>query len=538
MAAPSVAVPRPLHEDPQIHSRRWFLLGIMCLSLVLVVMSVSGLNVALPTMQRELGASASELQWIVDAYAVLFAGLLLTAGAIGDRFGRREALLAGLGVFGLGTVVAGLATSASQVIAGRVVMGVGAAFIMPATLSIITAIFPPEERPRAIAVWAGFAGAGASIGPIVSGGLLEGFWWGSTLLVNVPVVVAVLVAVWAFAPGSRDDTKTPLDPVGALLSVVGLSSLIFAIIQGPEDGWTSASVEAAFLVAGITLAAFLLWERRSDHPMLPLALFRDRRFSTGSGAITVAFFVMFGFFFISTQYLQFARGYSPLEAGLAGLPLALTFVAFSPRSAALAERIGAGRVIALGLVIVAAGFAMLTTLSPDTPYLVIAGAFAVLGAGMSVTAAPATAEIMTSVPLSKAGVGSAVNDTTRELGGALGIAMMGSIANTAYRSSIDLEGVQLPPGARAAAEESVGAADGIAAGLPGGSELTARAATAFTDAFTLVNGVSVGIALVAAATVLVFSRRGHEPAVEESFEESLEASNLALVPVRVGEVRE
>jgi hypothetical protein len=247
---------------------------------------------------------------------------------------------------------------------------------------------------------------------------------------------------------------------------------------------------------------------------------------------------MFGFFFISTQYLQFARGYSPLEAGLAGLPLALTFVAFSPRSAALAERIGAGRVIALGLVIVAAGFAMLTTLSPDTPYLVIAGAFAVLGAGMSVTAAPATAEIMTSVPLSKAGVGSAVNDTTRELGGALGIAMMGSIANTAYRSSIDLEGVQLPPGARAAAEESVGAADGIAAGLPGGSELTARAATAFTDAFTLVNGVSVGIALVAAATVLVFSRRGHEPAVEESFEESLEASNLALVPVRVGEVRE
>src|SRR5262245_11093445 len=206
------APPIPLHEQPAIHGRRWFLLAIMCLSLVLVVMSVSGLNTAIPTMQRELGASASELQWIVDAYAVVFAGLLLTAGAIGDRFGRRHALLAGLAVFGLGSFLGGLATDASQVIASRAVMGIGAAFIMPATLSIITAIFPPHERPRAIAVWAGFAGAGASIGPIVTGALLEGFWWGSALLVNVPIVLGIIAAVWALAPDSRDDTKTPLDP--------------------------------------------------------------------------------------------------------------------------------------------------------------------------------------------------------------------------------------------------------------------------------------------------------------------------------------
>jgi DHA2 family multidrug resistance protein-like MFS transporter len=539
MASPSLAVPaRPLHERPEIHARRWFLLGIMCLSLVLVVMSVSGLNVALPTMQRELGASASELQWIVDSYAVLFAGLLLTAGAIGDRFGRRGALIAGLGVFSVGAVIGGVATDASMVIAGRVVMGVGAAFIMPATLSIITAIFPPEERGRAIAVWAGFAGAGASIGPIVSGALLEGFWWGSTLLVNVPIVAGIIVAVWAFAPDSRDDTKTPLDPVGAVLSIVGLSSLIFGIIEGPEDGWTSGSVLAAFLVAGVTLALFILWERRSEHPMLPLTLFRDRRFSTGSGVITIAFFVMFGFFFLSTQYLQFALGYSPLEAGLAGLPLALAFVAFSPRSAALAERFGAGRVMALGLGIVAAGFALLTTLSLDTPYLVIAGAFALLGAGMSITVAPATGEIMTSVPLSKAGVGSAVNDTTRELGGALGIAMMGSIANIGYRSGIDLEGVRMPAGARAAAEESIGAASVVAEGLPSGSEITAQAATAFTDAFTVVNGVAVGIALGAAATILAVTRRRPEPVVGASFDESIEAYDLALVPVSVDEVRE
>jgi DHA2 family multidrug resistance protein-like MFS transporter len=540
MSPPAVAASAtPLHEQPAIYARRWFLLAIMCLSLVLVVMSVSGLNTALPTMQRELGASASELQWIVDAYATVFAGLLLTAGAIGDRFGRRRALLAGLVVFGVGALLGGLASDASQVIGSRAVMGVGAAFIMPATLSIITAIFPPHERARAIAIWAGFAGAGASIGPIVTGGLLEGFWWGSTLLVNVPVVVAILAAVWTFAPDSRDDTHTPLDPVGALLSLVGLSALIFGIIQGPEDGWTSGSVIAAFLVAGVTLALFLRWERGSDHPMLPLALFRDRRFSTGSGVITVAFFVMFGFFFLATQYLQFARGYSPLEAGLAGLPLALTFVAFSPRSAALAERYGAARVMALGLGIVAAGFAVLSTLSPDTPYLVIAGAFALLGAGMSITVAPATGEIMTSVPLSKAGVGSAVNDTTRELGGAVGIALLGSIANTVYRSGIDLEGLALPPSARAAAEESIGAADAIAAGVPGGGQVADQAASAFTDAFTLANSIAIGIALGAAAMVLALWRRpGRDVVVEELIDEPVEEYDVELVPVAAGEVRE
>ena len=420
------APPLPLHLRPEIHSRRWFLLGIMCLSLVLVVMSVSGLNTALPTIQRDLDASASELQWIVDAYAIVFAGLLLTAGSIGDRFGRRRALVGGLAIFAAGSLAAGLASDATQVITARAVMGIGAAFIMPATLSIITAIFPPHERTRAIAVWAGFAGAGASIGPIVTGGLLEEFWWGSTLLVNVPVAAGVIVAVRLFAPDSRDDTRTPLDPIGAVLSLVGISALIFAIIEGPAEGWTSTPVVTAFVVAAGSLLTFTRWERRSDHPMLPLDLFRIRRFSLGSGVVTIAFFVMFGFFFLMTQYLQFARDYSPLEAGLATLPLALTFVAFSPRSAALAARYTPSTVMAAGLAIVAGGFALLTTLSTDTPYLVIAIAFMVMGAGMSFATSPATGEIMTAVPLSKAGVGSAVNDTTRELGGALGIAFSGA----------------------------------------------------------------------------------------------------------------
>jgi DHA2 family multidrug resistance protein-like MFS transporter len=539
MESPPVAAPPvPLHEQPSIYSRRWFLLAIMCLSLVLVVMSVSGLNTALPTIQTELGASASDLQWIVDAYAIVFAGLLLTAGAIGDRFGRRRALLVGLAIFGLGTFIGGVATSSSQLIVGRAVMGIGAAFIMPATLSIITSIFPPHERGRAIAIWAGFAGAGASIGPVVTGALLEGFWWGSTLLVNVPIVVGIIAAVVTFAPDSRDDTKTPLDPVGALLSLVGLSTLIFGIIQGPEDGWTSGIVLASFLVAGAALSLFVAWERRSDHPMLPLTLFRDRRFSTGSGVITVAFFVMFGFFFLVTQYFQFGRGYSPLQAGLAGLPPALTFVAFSPRSAALAERYGAARVMAVGLAIVAGGFGLLSTLTPDTPYLVIAGALALLGAGMAITVAPATGEIMTSVPLSKAGVGSAVNDTTRELGGALGIALMGTIVNTAYRSSIDLEGVRLPAGARAAAQESIGAADSIAGRIPGGEALTTHAASAFTDAFRLANTVSVAIALASAAAVLyVWRRRRNEHTVEDVEQEAADLG-LELARVPAGRARD
>jgi MFS transporter, DHA2 family, multidrug resistance protein len=534
---PAVATPAiPLHEQPEIHAKRWFLLGIMCLSLVLVVMSVSGLNTALPSIQRDLGATASELQWIVDAYAVVFAGLLLSAGAVGDRFGRRRALLGGLVVFGIGALLGGLASDAMQVIASRAVMGIGAAFVMPATLSLITSIFPPEERPRAIAVWAGFAGAGASIGPILSGGLLESYWWGSTLLVNVPVVVAIIVAVRAFAPDSRDESGTPLDPVGALLSLVGLGSLIFAIIEGPEDGWTSAIVVAAFLTSAAALSAFVLWERRSDHPMLPLTLFRDRRLSVGSGVITVAFFVMFGFFFLMTQYLQFGRGYSPLSAGLASLPLALTFLVVSPRSAGLVERYGAARVMASGLAVVALGFAVLTTLSSGTPYVVIAAAFALLGAGMSITAAPATSEIMSSIPLSKAGVGSALNDTTRELGGALGIALLGSIANSAYRSGVELGGLGLPAGARSAAGESIGAASAIAERVPGGGAVVARAASAFTDAFTLTNTVAVGIALAAAAAVLVFSPgRGKATEADEATDETIDLRDveLGLLPVGV-----
>ena len=510
----------PLHEDPVIQARRWFLLGVMCLSLVMVVMSVSGLNVALPSIQRSLKASSTELQWIVDAYSLVFAALLLPAGALGDRFGRKKTLLLGLTIFAVGSVIGGTGTGAGQVIAGRIVNGIGAAFVMPSTLSLITTIFPPKERRRAIAIWAGFAGAGGAIGPIVSGGLLDRFWWGSALLINIPIVLVVLTAVGIFSPTSKDPDATPLDPGGALISLVTLASLIYGIIEGPEKGWTSPTILGAFVVAACGLVGFVAWERRTRYPMLPLWLFQDRRMSVGAAVVTSNFFVMFGLFFLFTLYLQFVRSYSPLSAGLATLPLAVTLVAVAPRSAAVGERIGTGPVMTTGFTLIATGFLVMTRISPTTSYLVIAVALILLGAGMSLTAAPATGSIMSAVPSYKAGVGSAVNDTTREVGGALGIAVLGSISNAVYRSSVNLRSLTLPPGVAKAAGESVGAATGLAgSGIPDGPEVAHRAAVAYTHAFNVACAVAVAMALAAAAVVALVFAPGKERAAAESSHE-------------------
>lgn len=510
----------PLYEQPEIYQRRWFLLGIMCLSLVMVVMAVSGLNVAIPSIQQSLGATATDLQWIIDSYAIIFAGLLLTAGAIGDRFGRKRALQGGLLLFGLGSLLGTVVDSVGMVITARAVMGIGAAFIMPATLSIISAVFAPAERPKAIAIWAGFAGAGGALGPLLVGFLLTdwwvfpAYWWGAAFLVNVFTVTAVFIAVTIYSPRSKDDEDTPLDPVGAVFSIVGLAALLFAIIEGPVKGWTSTEVLGAAVLAGVSLVGFVLWEIRTEHPMLPMKFFRNRGFSIGSGVITFAFFVMFGFFFLITQFLQFVRGYSPLDAGVATLPLAGALIAVSPRSAAWAAQIGANKVIAAGFVFVAAGMGLMSTVTTASSYLVIAGALVLLGIGMGITVAPATGSIMSAVPLNKAGVGSAVNDTTREVGGALGIAVLGSIANSAYRSEIDGEVLaQLPPEAAQAAGESIGAATQIAASLPEeiGNALQTAAGNAFTDAFSQSLLAAGGVALMVGIVVFLTGRRADAP---------------------------
>ncbi len=340
---------RPLHEDPAIYARRWFLLGVMCLSLVMVVMGVSGLNVAIPSIQRDLEATATDLQWIFDSYAIVFAGLLLTAGALGDRFGRKKALMFGLAVFGIGAVIGTFANTSTAVIVSRSVMGMGAAFVMPSTLSLLTSIFPPHERRKAIALWAGFAGAGGALGPLIVGFLLTDWWifpshwWGSTFLVNTIAAAVVLVVVAILAPESKDEEVTPLDPIGAVLSLVGLGTLLYAIIEGPTKGWSSTEVVGGFVIAAVALGAFIWWEFHTEHPMLPMRFFRERGFSTGSGVITFAFFVMFGFFFLIGQYVQFVRGYSPLEAGLALMPFAFMLILVAPRSAKLGERFGSER---------------------------------------------------------------------------------------------------------------------------------------------------------------------------------------------------
>lgn len=481
----------------------WWTLAVLCLSLVMVVLGNTVLNVALPTLVRELGATSTQLQWMVDSYALVFAGLLLTAGALGDRFGRKGALIVGLVIFGGASLASTMATSANHIIATRAVMGLGAALVMPATLSILATVFPPDQRARAIAIWAGFAGAGAAIGPIAGGWLLEHFFWGSVFWLNVPVVIVALVAGRWLVPTSRDPREAELDLVGAGLSIVGLGALLYGIIEAPTYGWTDPLVLGAFAAAVVFLVGFGIWELRNDHPMLDLSFFKDSRFSAASLAIMLVFFAMFGTFFLLTQYLQIVRDYSPLEAGVRTFPMALTMMIVAPVSARVVERLGPARVVSFGLTAVAAGLALASTMGVSTPYVWLAAILVIMAAGMALTMAPSTASIMSSLPLGKAGVGSAWNDTTRELGGALGVAVLGSLAASQYSSSLSDSLGALPDGTATAAEASVGAAVQVSSSLPAevGNGLASAARVAFVDAMGVALLVAAGVALVAAFAV-------------------------------------
>jgi EmrB/QacA subfamily drug resistance transporter len=375
------------------YQRRWWALAVLCLSLVVLAMDNTILNVALPTLAQDLEATGSQLQWMVDAYLLVFAGLLLTMGAVGDRYGRKLALDAGLVVFVAASATSAFAGSPEVLIAARAAMGIGAALIMPSTLSIITNIFPPAERGRAIGVWAGVAGLGVVLGPVVGGWLLEGFWWGSVFLVNLPVVALAIGVGWPLLPESRDPSATPLDPIGALLSVAALVALVYGIIQAPEAGWTDPLVLGAFGVAAVLSVAFVWWERRSQHPMLPMELFGNPRFSAASGAIAMAFFALFGSVFLLTQHLQFVLGYTPLQAGVRVLPVAALVVA-APLAARLTERIGTKLVVAAGLLTVGGALWLLSTVQLGDGYGAVAATLALLGIGMGLTVAPATESIM------------------------------------------------------------------------------------------------------------------------------------------------
>jgi EmrB/QacA subfamily drug resistance transporter len=482
------------------YERRWWTLGVLCISLVMIVMANASLNVALPTLAQDLDTGASGLQWIVDAYALVFAGLLLTAGSLGDRYGRRLALNSGLVVFGAASLFAATSDSAAAVIASRAIMGAGAAFVMPATLSILAHVFPPQERPRAIAIWAGFAGIGVAMGGVVSGALLEQFWWGSIFLINVVVVVAALVAGFFLIPRSRERIHAPLDPVGAVLSIAGLVSLVFGIIEAPDKGWGSARTVATFAVAIVVLVAFVAWELRVKEPMLDLGYFRNPRFAAATTAIALVFFAMFGSYFLYTQYLQSVHGYAPLAAAVRILPWALAYLVSATQSAKLVERFGQRRIVASGLVIAGVGLTLLAVTSRvDASYWWFACAVVVQALGMGITTAPSTGAIMRSLPLHKAGVGSAVNDTTRELGGALGVAVMGSVVASRFRSSMADAVRDLPE----KATHSLADALRIAAGANGarGGAIAHAARTSFVDAFTTTLWLAAAAVLVASALI-------------------------------------
>jgi EmrB/QacA subfamily drug resistance transporter len=508
--------------DLRDYARRWWTLGVLCLSLLMIVVANASLNVALPTLVRDLHASSSALQWIVDAYSLVFAGLLLTAGSLGDRYGRRLALNGGLVVFGLASGVAAFSSSSAALIAARAVMGVGAAFIMPATLSILAHVFPPAERPRAIAIWAGFAGVGVAFGGVVSGWLLQHFWWGSIFLTNVAVVVVALGAGLFLVPTSKEKGHTALDPFGAVLSIAGLGTLVYTIIEAPDRGWLSPTTLATFAVAVVILLGFVGWELRAREPMLDLRFFRSPRFTAATTAITLVFFVMFGTFFVIAQYLQSVRGYTPLGAGVRMLPFAAVYMLSATRSARLVERFGQRSVVSIGLTVIAAGLALMSRSDVHTSYALFAASLAVIAFGMGMTTAPSTGAIMRALPLHKAGVGSAVNDTTRELGGALGVAVFGSIVASRFHASLTGSVSSLP----AAASRSLGAALQRAATLPSprSSALANAARHAYVHAFDLSLLIAVVVALVAASLISWLLRPAATVTAEERDAIVLEAA--------------
>jgi EmrB/QacA subfamily drug resistance transporter len=499
--APAPAALVPFDRTSRAYHQRWWILGVMCLSLLVIIVDNSILNVALPTLVRELEATNSELQWMVDSYTLVFAGLLLTAGSLGDRFGRRGALQVGLVVFGLGSLLAALSDTPAQLIATRGLMGVGGAFIMPATLSIITNVFPPEERGRAIGMWAGIAGVATALGPITGGFLLEHFYWGSVFTVNLPIVAVALVAGVMLVPTSSDPARPRQDPVGALLSIVGLVALLFGIIEGPERGWTDGVTLASFVVGGVVLAGFAWWEARSDHPMLDVEFFRNPRFTAASLGITSVFFAMFGATFLLTQHLQFVMGYSPLQAGVRLLPWAAVMLVVAPSSARLVERFGTKAVVTTGLSLVTVALVLLASVPVDSTYPGdVLWRMVIMATGMALVMAPATESIMGSLPRAKAGVGSAVNDTTRQVGGALGVAIVGSVMSSLYRGDMTevVRRSALEGGAADAVRSSLGGALEVARQLPA----DAGAALARTAREAFVSGMHRGV-LVAAAAALI-----------------------------------
>jgi EmrB/QacA subfamily drug resistance transporter len=489
--------------ESRIYARRWKTLAVLAVSLAIIGLDNTILNVALPSLQEEFDASPSTLQWIVDSYMLVFAGLLLTAGTIGDRFGRKLALQTGLVLFGGASLAVLFVDTSGQLIAVRSVMGVGGAMIMPATLSIISNVFPREERAKAISIWAAMASIGVGLGPLFGGLLLEWFDWSSVFLLNVPVAAVALLLGFFLVPESRDPKPGAFDFGGVALSIVALVSLVYGIIEAPDAGWTSASTLGWFGVAIAFGAGFVAWELRRKEPMLNLSFFRNPRFSVASLGIGFASFSMFGAIFALTQFLQDAMGYSALEAGAAMSPIAIGLVAGAGSSVKLQAKAGTTPIVTAGLAGLGVVLSMALLWTHDMLYWPLAPWFFFLAFFMGWVMGPATGAVMSAVPEEKSGVASAMNDVTRQVAGALGTATIGSLITSLYGSNVSDSTGTLPHGVAIAAEDSVGAAQAVASQLPlaEGARLADAASSAFTDALGIGFGVAAAFALLAAVFV-------------------------------------
>ena len=492
-----------MSTTPTPYARRWQALIVLAFSLLVVTVGNTILNVGLPTIQAELDASASELQWIVDGYLLLFAGLLLAAGSLGDRFGRRRALTVGLVVFGTGSLLAALSSNSTELIASRALMGVGAAGIMPTTLSVITNIFPEDERPKAISIWAAVAGMGIAIGPIAGGWMIEHFSWSAMFLFNLPAVVLLLAGAALLVPESRDPAAPRLDLVGCGLSFAGLTGVVWALIEAPECGWTDPTILGAAAAGLAVLGAFIVWERRCAHPMLDVSVFRNLRFSASSLSVTFVYFALMGVMYFLTSYLQSVLGHDALAAGVRMLPIAAGMMLTARTSVMLTRKVGTKIPVASGLAAVAGALVMVAGFDLHTTDGHMALVLATMGAGIGMAMAPATEAIMGSLPKAKAGVGSAMNDVVREVAGTLGIAVLGSVLASSYASGMDGVVSGLPADAATAASDSVGAAHVVAAQV-GGADLVAAANQAFVDAMGTTASIAAAVAIVGALIAAVF----------------------------------
>jgi len=523
-----------------VHARRWLTLCVLCLSLVIIVMDNTILNVAIPSMMEKLHASNTDIQWIIDAYTLVFACLLLTTGSLSDRFGRKGALQTGIVLFGLGSMSAALSNSVLHLVLSRAFMGIGGALIMPSTLSILTNVFRnPRERGRAIAIWAGFSGLSVAIGPVTGGLLLRHFSWNSVFWVNLPIGIVALVAGAVLVPTSRDPNQRPLDFPGAAMSIVTLGTLLFGIIEGPVRGWTDSLVLGGFAVALVAGTGFIWWELHTAEPMLDMRFFQNPRFSAANGAITMTFFAMFGSMFLMTQYWQLVHGYSPLGAGVRLMPYAFTMMLAAPMSARIVERFGTKRVVASGLTIIAGCLFALSFIHARTPYPQVLAMFCVMAVGMGMTTAPATESVMGSLPRDKAGVGSAVNDTTRQVGGALGVAIIGSVVTSLYASKVNVVGGRFAISGEdlSLAQESLSNALDVSTSL--GDPATVRAfVDGVKDAFvgSLSVGLRISSAIILAASVLVWRflpARSHDH-VDERLDEAPEHAADPTISIAAG----